>query len=150
YVDDPDPDSYGLVATAIVKDLIPAVDKSLPTAACRQGRAIGGVSMGGVGAALQVVNHPDTYVAAMSLSGALHQPLGSNDPRLAWLPRLYKGVFGDPFDAHRFNTANVFNQLFRLRSARFKPSFYLTVGDNDSPDLIEAAALLHDRLRQSG
>ncbi len=148
YVDDPDPGSYGLVDTAIVKDLIPAIDGSLPTAACRQARAIGGLSMGGAGAVLQAINHPDTYVAAMSFSGALHQPIVKGDPRLGWLTGLYSGIFGSPFSVPRFNAANAFNRMIKLEGVPDKPAFYLTIGDDDFADLIEASAKFHDRLRE--
>jgi enterochelin esterase family protein len=128
--------------------LIADVDKRFPTAKCRTGRAVGGVSMGGVGAVLQALNHPDTYVAAMSFSGALHQPIVKNDPRLGWIPALYSGIFGQPFDGKRFNAANAFNRIDQLRTAKAAPHFYLTIGDRDFPDLIEASALFHDRLRE--
>ena len=148
YVDNPDPGGYGLVDTAMATDLVKAIDRSLPTARCRTGRAIGGVSMGGAGAVLQALNHPDLYVAAMSFSGALHMPMVEHDPRQNWIPALYSNIFGSPFDAARFNAANAFNRIDRLRTAKVKPAFYLSIGDNDFPDLIEASALFHDKLRQ--
>lgn len=149
YVDNPDPGSLGLIDTAFATDLIAAIDKSLPTAACREGRAIGGFSMGGAGALLQVMNHPETYVAAMSLSGALHRPFEKGDLR-RWIPDLYKGAFGEPFDAARFNAANVFTRINALRRAKVKPDIYLTIGDNDYPDLIEASAMFHNQVRTTG
>ena len=150
YVDDPDPGSFGLVDSAIVNDLIPAIDKSLPTAHCRAGRAIGGVSMGGAGAILQAINHPDTYAAAMSFSGALHQPIVKGDVRMGWLPSLYSGIFGSPFSVPRFNAANAFNRVIKLQGLAVKPAFYLTIGDQDFPDLIEASAIFHNRLHAVG
>ncbi|MDW6023801.1 alpha/beta hydrolase family protein [Mesorhizobium sp. BAC0120] len=150
YVDNPDPGGYGRVDTALATDLVHAVDYRFPTAACRFGRAVGGLSMGGAGAVLQGLNHPDTYVAVMSLSGALHQPLAQDDPRLRWIPSLYRNVFGDPFDRERFNAANAFNRVGKLRMASQRPAFYLTIGDQDYPDLIEASALFHNKLRELG
>lgn len=85
YVDNPDPGGLGLIDTAFAVDLVAAIDASLPTAACREGRAIGGVSMGGAGAILQAINHPQTYVAAMSFSGALHRPMQPNDQGAGFL-----------------------------------------------------------------
>jgi len=103
YVDNPDPEGFGPVDTAFAKDLIAAIDARFPTAACRTGRAIGEASMGGSGAVLQGINHPETYVAVMSFAGALHPPLTPGDRRLAWIPDLYGDVFGVPFDRDRFN-----------------------------------------------
>lgn len=148
YVDNPDPGGFGLIDTAFATDLVAAIDKKLPTAKCREGRAIGGVSMGGVGAVLQVINHPDTYAAAMSFAGALHKPLEKNDPRSRWIPDLYRNVFGAPFDRNRFNAANAFTLMPQLRRAENKPAFYFTIGDDDFPDLIAAAVEYHSGLRQ--
>lgn len=148
YVDSPDPGGFGKIDTAIVADLIPAIDAKLPTAACRKGRAVGGLSMGGWGAVLQVINHPDTYVAALSLSGALHEPLTRGDPRLGWMPGLFRNVFGTPFSQVRFNAANPFTRVDRLLMAAKRPAFYLTVGDHDDyPELITAAVDFHNKLR---
>ena len=38
----------------------------------------------------------------------------------------------------------------RLRTAAQRPAFYLTTGDQDYADLIEASALFHNRLRELG
>lgn len=148
YVDNPDPGGFGLIDTAIATDLVAAIDKTLPTAKCREGRAIGGVSMGGVGAVLQAINHPDTYAAAMSFSGALHKPLAKSDLRSGWIPGLYQNVFGAPFDRDRFNAANAFTLMPKLQRAEDKPAFYFTIGDDDFPDLIAAAVEYHNGLRQ--
>ena len=149
YVDNPDAGGFGLVETALAEDLVPAIDASLPTARCRTGRAIGGLSMGGYGAMLQGIDHPDLYVAAISFSGALHTPLVPNDPR-RWIPDIYRNVFGDPFNPERFNAGNAFTKVDGLRPVKQKPAFYLTIGDDDYPDLIEASAMFHNRLKQTG
>jgi enterochelin esterase family protein len=148
YEDSPDPGGFGLVETALATDLVAAIDKSLPTARCREGRAIGGLSMGGWGAMLEGLDHPDVFGAVMSFSGALHQPLIKGDSRLAWMPQFFFHVFGSPFDMDRFNAGNPFNHIPELQKAEHKPAFYLTIGDADSADLIEASALFHDRLRE--
>jgi S-formylglutathione hydrolase FrmB len=150
YVDNPDAGGLGAVATALTSDLIAAVEQSLPVATCREGRAIGGVSMGGVGAAALAIEHPDLYVAAISLSGAFHQPLVKQDERLQWIGGLYKGAFGTPFDAERFNAANVFNQMGALRRADPKPAFWTFVGDADYADLIAGSTRFHNDALRAG
>jgi S-formylglutathione hydrolase FrmB len=150
YVDNPDPGGFGLIDTAFATDLVAAIDKKYPTAACREGRAVGGLSMGGAGAVLQAIGHPDTYVAAMSFSGALHRPLVTGDVRLGWIRNLYRNVFGTPFSASRFNAANVFTRVNEIARAKPRPAFYLTIGDADYADLIEASTGFHNRLRELG
>jgi len=151
YVDNPDPGGLGNVATAFSTDLIAAVEKSLPVAACREGRAIGGLSMGGVGAALLAIDNPDVYSMAISLSGAFHQPMVKNDPRLFWnLAGLYYGAFGTPFDAERFNKANVFNRMNKLRRTKEKPAFWSFIGEDDYPDLIAGTVRFHNDVKEAG
>ncbi len=69
YVDNPDPEGFGLIDTAFATDLVAAIDASYPTAKCRTGRAIGGVSMAG-GAVLDLaIQAPGFYRAVGSYSG---------------------------------------------------------------------------------
>lgn len=149
YVDNPDEGGFGLVATALATDFVAAIDASLPTAACRRGRAIGGYSMGGWGAMLQGLNYPELYVGVMSFSGALYTPLEPDDARLSWVPDLFGNAFGDPFDRERFNAGTPFALIAQLYPRTIKPSFYQTIGDNDYWDMIEAAPVFHNRLKQA-
>jgi putative tributyrin esterase len=57
--------------TALVRDLIGYVDKLFHTRASRAGRCIGGLSMGGYGAAKLALKHPELFCSAVSHSGAL-------------------------------------------------------------------------------
>ncbi len=53
----------------ITRDLIGHVDATYRTLAERRGRAIGGLSMGGFGALMLAMRHPDLYASAASHSG---------------------------------------------------------------------------------
>jgi S-formylglutathione hydrolase FrmB len=55
-----------------IRELIPYIDSHLRTIATRSGRAIAGLSMGGMGAFVYAARHPDLFVAAASFSGVLH------------------------------------------------------------------------------
>jgi len=55
---------------ALVKDLVPFVDWYFPTIAAREGRALGGLSMGGYGAIKLALKHPDLFCSAVGHSGA--------------------------------------------------------------------------------
>lgn len=57
--------------TAIVSDLLGYVDKMFPTIPHREGRCIGGLSMGGYGAVKLALKFPDLFCSAVSHSGAL-------------------------------------------------------------------------------
>ncbi len=103
--------------------------------------------MGGYGAFSIAFDHPDLYVGAISLSGAFTPPIGPDDSRLHSDLSYYHGAFGTPFDAERFNAANLLNRIPALRAAD-KPAFWMTIGDRDDyPEFIEGAAALQNALR---
>lgn len=55
---------------ALVHDLVPYVDHVFPTVAAREGRVIGGLSMGGYGAIEFALKYPELFCGATSHSGA--------------------------------------------------------------------------------
>jgi S-formylglutathione hydrolase FrmB len=152
YVDDADPGGEGLMATAIAQDLVSAIDARYPTAACREARAIGGLSMGGYGAMLFGLDRPDRFGAAMSFAGAITPPIARRDiERLARANGFYDRAFGVPLSRERFNAWNVFT---RARAAADRPgphaAFYLATGDRDRGGLLQSVTLLHVTLGRRG
>jgi enterochelin esterase-like enzyme len=59
----------GAVEKMIVEELIPLIDRTYPTLAQRQSRAVVGFSMGGAGAVRLSVLHPELFTAAASMGG---------------------------------------------------------------------------------
>jgi endo-1,4-beta-xylanase len=57
--------------TLIVKELVPLIDSTYRTRPTREGRAIGGFSMGGGGAVRLALKYPDLFSRAASWAGAL-------------------------------------------------------------------------------
>jgi len=84
--------------TAILQDLIGYVDRMFPTKADRDGRCVGGLSMGGYGAAKLALKFPDLFCSAVSHSGAMafaHRPLPPDaDP--PWNTEFARIVGVDP------------------------------------------------------
>ena len=64
--------------TYIVSELVGAVDQSFPTAATRDTRFIGGLSMGGYGALYLGLRYPDMFSAIGAHSPAIFEP--ADDP----------------------------------------------------------------------
>ncbi|MGH9186259.1 MAG: alpha/beta hydrolase [Acidimicrobiales bacterium] len=54
-----------------IGELVPWVDAHYRTVGTREGRAVGGLSMGGFGSMTYASRHPDLFVAAASFSGAV-------------------------------------------------------------------------------
>jgi S-formylglutathione hydrolase FrmB len=73
YVDSP---VSGRWATAIVSDLVTAIDAGYRTLASPASRGIAGFSMGGYGALALAVAHPDVFGAVYALSPGLFAPGG--------------------------------------------------------------------------
>jgi len=71
YVNDPRPGGPAY-EDHIVKDVVGFVDRVFPTVRRRRGRAVAGLSMGGYGAMMLAMRHPEKFCAAASHSGALH------------------------------------------------------------------------------
>lgn len=55
----------------IYKDVVGFMDNTFPTIRNRQGRALAGLSMGGFGAVMLALRHPNLFCAASSHSGAV-------------------------------------------------------------------------------
>jgi putative tributyrin esterase len=68
YTDAVEGDAYD---TAITRDLVGLVDRTFNTDARREGRVIGGLSMGGYGALRLALSHPDLFRSAVSHSGGV-------------------------------------------------------------------------------
>lgn len=63
------------IETALVRDLVPHIDREFRTPVTRESRAVGGYSMGGAGALRFVTQHPDVFAEGIVLSPALYDPL---------------------------------------------------------------------------
>ena len=61
--------TVGAVEKMIVAELIPRIDRTYPTLAQAQSRAVVGFSMGGAGAVRLSVMHPELFAAAVSMGG---------------------------------------------------------------------------------
>jgi enterochelin esterase family protein len=147
YVDNPDVGGFGDMATALATDFIAAIDSGFPTLACREARIVGGFSMGGTGAMILGIDHPDLYAGDISLSGVF--PPLMPEPTRALTARYaarYEGAFGKPFDHRRFNQWNAFMKVGQLEVAKHLPLFYLNTGDRDEPDMVLGAAQVFDAL----
>jgi S-formylglutathione hydrolase FrmB len=151
YVDDARSSGYGAFATAFMNEFVPAIDRQYPTLSCRAGRAIGGLSMGGYGAVIQGLSHPDHYAAVFSLSGSLFSEDARDiETRRPAYGRIFEGVFGEPFDTRRFLDWNVFMRLDRGGEAVAKLPFWLLAGDNDFSSILSGTVRFHQELRRRG
>lgn len=67
-----------------VDELIPWIDENFRTAASRSARAVVGLSQGGFGSMVAATRHPDLFVSAGALSGAVDIAYGDGINKLAY------------------------------------------------------------------
>jgi putative tributyrin esterase len=112
----------------IVKDLIQEVDGKYRTIAARESRAIAGVSMGGYGALNLALKHPEVFVFAGSISGAINAPTDLGPRQPDFQANLLQ-VFGLAGSATRAEN-DIFILLQHADVARL-PYIYLACGESD-------------------
>jgi S-formylglutathione hydrolase FrmB len=150
YVDDARGKSgFGPIATAFLEDFIPAIERRHALASCRNARAVGGLSMGGYGAALYALTRPDLFTSAISLSGSLFSDQPAEiETRLPFYNRVLSGIHGDPFDRERFRSWTVFARLENAPPEIEKLGVWLAAGDGDFAGIISGTVRLHQDLRR--
>ena len=118
----------------ILEELIPDVEKRFRTSSEREGRAIGGLSMGGYGALKFAVKHPEMFIFAASLSGALGAAswIEADLKGFPFIWRTLQPVYGAANSETR--AANDLSKLYRelpAGSIAALPYIYLDCGTED-------------------
>ena len=113
----------------IVQDLIADVERRFPAAAGREHRAIAGVSMGGFGAVVLALKHPDLFIFAGGLSPALDVPSRPFSIKRVGQYRQHSSIFG-PWGSQSRHASD---PLVLVRSAdpAQTPYLFLTCGDQE-------------------
>jgi S-formylglutathione hydrolase FrmB len=140
---------------AIIKDLIPFIEKTYRVAGTRDARAIQGISMGGFGALVLAFKHPEMFSSVTTHCAALFAELPSAsgaDQRSQFRARLVGNLFGDPPDQDFFRGNNPMD-LADTNAASLKKSglkIYFDVGDQDRYGFTEPNKEFDARLTKAG
>jgi S-formylglutathione hydrolase FrmB len=131
--------------TAILKELMPDVEKNLRTLTTREGRYIAGLSMGGFGAMRFAMQYPEMFAAAALLSPAIYDPA---PPETSSLRRV--NVFGAPnFDTEIWKAYN-YPALWDAYIAKKIPvPMYINSGDDDNFMIEYDATVFYSLLRKN-
>ncbi|HSO74241.1 MAG TPA: alpha/beta hydrolase-fold protein [Blastocatellia bacterium] len=140
---------------AIIKDLIPYVEKTYRAIGTRDGRAVQGISMGGWGALMLAFKHPEMFSTVTTHSAALFtdlpQPTGT-DRRSVFMLRLIGNIFGSPPDEEFFKSVNpVF--IAEANAAAIKKSgikVYFDCGDKDRYGFQDSNTQFDEKLTKLG
>ena len=122
------------VETAFTQDLIQHVDATYRTLAQRDGRVVGGYSMGGYGAIRYSLAHPDLFVSSIVLSPAVYIPKPPSDSSTREF-----GAFGrgrDLFSTAVYKDLNYPAELPRFHDTGLTSHMFVAVGDDEyqNPD----------------
>ena len=135
--------------TAFINDLMPHVEKTYRTINTRDGRVIGGLSMGGYGALRFVLKYPEKFQAAALLSPAIY----STEPPADSSARTVK-VFAEP-NTNGAYSKTVWQQynypplMDAFLAKGIKVPMYINSGDDDEFAIESDATLLYAQLRKA-
>lgn len=140
---------------AIIKDLIPYVEKTYRVMTTPSGRAIQGISMGGWGALLLAFKHPEMFSTVTTHSAALFAELPhpqGTDRRSQFTLQLIGKIFGDPPDEEFFRTVNPMF-VVEANAAAVKKSgikIYFDCGEQDRYGFQESNKVFDEKLTKLG
>lgn len=129
----------------IVKDLLADVESRFPAATGRVNRAIIGVSMGGFGALILGLGHPELFVFAAGISSAVDVPSRPFSIKRIQQWRYHRSIFG-PWGGSARHNRDPF-VLARSADPARMPYFFLSCGDQEGllPSNRNFAALIDQR-----
>jgi enterochelin esterase-like enzyme len=131
------------IETAFIQDLLPEVERTFRVIAERDGRGIGGDSMGGYGALRFILKYPERFGAALLMSPAIYVP----EPPPTSSAR--KGdVFGSPFSAEVWQRVNYPSLLEAFFAKRLPIALYISAGDHDDYEIESQIGPVYKMMRE--
>jgi S-formylglutathione hydrolase FrmB len=131
YVDSP---VTGRWETAIVSDLVTAIDTSYRTLATPASRGIAGFSMGGYGALALAVSHPDVFGAVYALSPGLFAPGGLAQSQMFANPSVIADVVAGRAELATVPTQQLNSELPKAMGRSGDALFSAAYGAAFAPD----------------
>ena len=132
--------------TAVIHDLIGDAERNFRALGARDGRLVGGLSMGGYGALRFVLKYPEMFVSAALLSPAIYDP---EPPQGSGARRA--GVFGAPeFDPHVWQELNYPALWGAFLAKKIAVPMYIVSGDDDTYFIEAESTRLYSLLRRNG
>lgn len=129
--------------TYITKEVIQKIDQTYRTIAEKKGRVITGLSMGGHGALYLSTRHPELFLAAGSMSGALDMGVMLRRDNVDQVKKLMQPVFGEDAGKQELYDSNAVLGMIDKIKANNLP-LIIDIGVDDF--LIESNRELHRRL----
>jgi S-formylglutathione hydrolase FrmB len=134
-----------------IEELVPAVEKRFKCGGEKAFRGIAGLSMGGFGALLYSLHHPELFNSCASLAAAIRTDKQIEEMQYEDFLKNYKSAFGEiKRNAERVNNFWNENSILYLISnlpiERINQvNYYIDIGDDDH--LYKGNSLFHIKLR---
>lgn len=126
-------DGSGNFEQYLVYDVVAEIDRQFRTIQSKSGRVIGGFSMGGYGAFMLALNHPDIFGAAGSLAGAMN--------RLIDYPPEERARITGPLAGPHAKRYNLYELVKHAELYSTRPELFFTCGTEDY--LLEGNRQMH-------
>lgn len=130
--------------TALVADLIAHIDSSYRTLETREGRAIGGYSAGGFGAANAALQYPELFAVAAPLSPAVYAVVPPPTSSGRTTPIFHRD---GQFDPALWQAATWTALIDEYKASGTVVPFYINSGDHDRFDIAYHATVFYQALR---
>ncbi len=135
-----------------IQELIPYIEKNYRCRSGKRYRSIAGLSMGGFGALLYSIHHPEIFSACAALSAAVWTDEQINEMPQTEYWRRFGSAMGQVKEGEKritdfWNQNNILFLVKQIREEQKKSvRFYLDIGDDDF--LYKGNSLLHISMRE--
>jgi len=136
----------------LVEEVVPQAERDLGLEVPRERRHIVGVSMGGYGALLVGLRHPELFESVASISGVIFNEDKAIDLAhnrfLSWTIDIDR-MLGDGGDREFLEDHNPYSLLDRLPAER-RPRLFLAAGTEEPKPIRRPSVLFHEHLVAEG
>jgi len=130
--------------TALMRELIPYVERKYKVDNNRAGRAVVGWSMGGYGALNLALKHPNRFCAAAVISPEIYDPLPAETSGIRRMPQFMRN---GAFDPAAWQALNYPAHLDAYSKGSIRVPIWVVTGDDDRLlGLVPMAARLYGQL----
>lgn len=135
--------------TAFFSDLVPHVEKNYRALTTRDGRVIGGLSMGGYGALRYVFKYPEKFQAAALLSPAIYNPEPPTDSSARFVKVFAASGTDGAYSGEVWKSYNYPSLWESFLQKQTPVPMYINSGDDDEFMIESEATQLYALMRKN-
>lgn len=135
--------------TAFFSDLVPHVEKNYRALTTRDGRVVGGLSMGGYGALRYALKYPEKFQAAALLSPAIYNPEPPGDSSARFVKVFAAPGTDGAYSADVWKAYNYPSLWESFLQKKTPVPMYINSGDDDEFMIESEATQLYAQLRKN-